>query len=52
MKFKKLKTSTARELVEYYVLNQEELKVDREYTYKLGNIIGKRVLNQTKILRK
>lgn len=38
---------STRKIIEYYVLNQKDFINDRDYKYYLGNVVSKKMLNQS-----
>jgi hypothetical protein len=36
---------TAREIIEFYVTNQQDVQSDRKYKYFLGEVIAEKILN-------
>jgi hypothetical protein len=38
---------SAREIIEYYVLNQKDFIDNRDFKYYLGDVLSKKILNQS-----
>lgn len=38
---------SAREIIEYYVLNQKDFIDNRNFKYYLGDVLSKKILNQS-----